>query len=61
MRARLKTRKVSLVKALSAFEDHALEVLRAGPGKKWDDVMTKLKKDPRTPAAWLRAEKALGE
>jgi hypothetical protein len=50
------------VKALSAFEDHALEVLRAGPGKKWDDVVTKLKKDPRgTPAAWLKAEKALGE
>jgi hypothetical protein len=59
--ARLKTRKASLMKDLSALEGRALEILRERPGKKWDDALKKVKKDPTTPPAWLRAERALGE
>ncbi len=59
--ARLKSRKAILMKNLSAFEARAIETLRAHPGRKWGAVMEGMRKDPRTSAAWLRAERELGE
>lgn len=62
--ARLKRRRVSLMKALRRFEETALVQLRARRGQKWDKVLTKLRTKYRkegTHRAWLSAERVLGE
>jgi len=59
--AQLRLRKVRLGKALSDFEDYAVEHRH---NQKWDDVLARLRKKFRkagTHGDWLRAEKALAE